>query len=198
MIADLSLKINTFSLYFEQLLNNLKNGLHDTFHRIGNDMRQIFNNRHFYSSNLDALTENTPTDSSSHAQVTQTPTPQVSTETHPISSFCKAQSIPSPLDSPLASCDYTPEKEKDLEIHLHSHGTSQSYSCDNCDKVFRKSSELQMHNRSEHGTNNDKILQVDGLDLDLFDFDDSLPSGSVRHANYALNQTKQTTKTSWG
>ena len=30
--------------------------------------------------------------------------------------------------------------------------------------------------------------------MDLFDFDDSLPSGSVRHANYALNQTKQTTK----
>ena len=42
VLADIALKMNTFSLYFEQLLNNIKSGLHDAFFKVGSDMRKVF------------------------------------------------------------------------------------------------------------------------------------------------------------
>lgn len=40
-IGDLSLKINSISIYFEEIIKNLKGGLHDIFFQIGSDMRKI-------------------------------------------------------------------------------------------------------------------------------------------------------------
>ena len=42
MITELALKINTFNMYFEQLIHNLQVGLHDAFFRVGSHMQQVF------------------------------------------------------------------------------------------------------------------------------------------------------------
>ena len=69
------------------------------------------------------------------------------------------------------------------------HSDSQHFPCYFCGLIFLYLNDLKEHISKEHDMN---ISQVDGTDLDLFEFDE--PPAEIRIANYALNQTKQTNK----
>ena len=71
MLNDLSVKINTFGLYFEHLMNNLKSGLHQVFFSIGSDIRQV--RSYFLPRNFSDQTPKSTSTSSNHTELNHVP-----------------------------------------------------------------------------------------------------------------------------
>ena len=76
----------------------------------------------------------------------------------------------------------------ELCVHITAvHTNLQVFPCEDCDIILKTKTALELHIESEH------ITQIDGLELDSFDFSNT-PGASVRSASYTLNQEKQTEK----
>ena len=97
MLNDLTVKINTFSLYFEHLMNNLKSGLHEVFFSIGTDIRQV--RSYFLPRNFSDQTPKSTSTSSNHTELNHVPHTQ-------------------PKPAPDSSHPPAPEENSDDQVYL--------------------------------------------------------------------------------
>ena len=142
-LADLVLKVNTVSQYFEHLFTSLKSGLHDTFFRIGSDMRQV----------LDRMFIN-------HKTQNHVSSPSNSSEITP--SVYENQSSSSSLSNTCVSSDNTSEREKQLVNHTQCH-TDNTYLCATCSQAFPGKTDLNHHAQlchSDSSTNSQHSVQT--------------------------------------
>ena len=87
-----------------------------------------------------------------------------------------------------AKCGNTFEDFNDLCAHIQTiHTDLQIFLCEDCNIILYTKTALELHIEGDH------ITQIDGLELDTFDFDDT-PNATVRSSNYTLNHEKQTMK----
>ena len=95
-------------------------------------------------------------------------------------------------------CGFKCYSGKDLHEHLRTMHESNTIACDFCNLVFLSESKLNYHIKEKHNEAQDlnisPIVQLDGLDLDSFDFDNGGSNTTKRTTNYKLNQSKQTEK----
>ena len=76
----------------------------------------------------------------------------------------------------------------DLCAHMQSlHADLELYPCEDCNLILKTKSALELHIEGGH------ITQIDGLELDSFDFG-NIPGATMRTSSYTLNQEKQTEK----
>ena len=95
-------------------------------------------------------------------------------------------------------CDYKAYSESDLHKHIQTMHESIATTCKFCKLIFESVSKLNHHIHQKHKEAQPTIIspitQLDGFDLDSFDFDNENPNTSRRTTNYKLNQIKQTGK----
>lgn len=154
ILADLSLKINTFSLYFEQLMNNLKSGLHHVFFQIGSDMRQVWSH---------IFTDNTSGQSSSETQESH---PQADllchfcgfqpAEVEEFKTHIDAHHEPSTSRSGQLLFQHCPSPDiiitRDLSNHASNfHAAKNSQQSHSCEETFETTREHQIHTKTHHG-----------------------------------------------
>ena len=141
MISDLSLKINTVSVYFEHLIANLRSGLHEAFSRIGADIKQII-------TKISSSTSQSK-DNMNHNIVNQLCTSDQVPLSRPhcasISSKTSVQESRSPsTTTATVSCSPTSRKERVLD------GNTYNY-CNICGLSVSDNAHLHLHTQLYHG-----------------------------------------------
>ena len=152
-IADLSLKINSISIYFEQLLSSLKSGLHDAFFRIGSDMRQVFaklSSGHFCDN-----TSQDPNNLNNHETLNHAGTSTHQSDPNNISSRSSENTVNLTIECSL--CDQTFRSTNNLQDHMKTQHSNEvqllSQHCPSCDNKFTSCSELSNHIKVHHTPN---------------------------------------------
>ena len=140
MLTELELKVNTFSIYFEQLLHSLKDGLHKVFFRIGSDMKQLFTK----TSSCNSQRSNQTIPHNIHIQEDHVPDHPLSANS--VTKVSRTVANPECSSASLVqneysrnSCDSIPETENELNSHMKNAHSSQDNSNPNYTTEFEAS-----------------------------------------------------------
>ena len=155
-VTDIDLKIDTTCSYLEQLLFNLKKGLHDTFSLIQNDMEHMMAKTNTFC-NLCGLMFRTKGHLSNHTFThhTSNQTQLSLPYTDPSSGQAVRESEARTHDSCYICtlCDEQYPSAGNLETHMKGyHGDHGVFKCNICDHYFRSHDALATHTSSYHGT----------------------------------------------
>ena len=185
-IADLSLKINSISIYFEQLLSSLKSGLHDAFFRIGSDMRQVFaklSSGHFCDN-----TSQDPNNLNNHDTLNHAGTSTHQSDPNKISSRSSENTVNLTIGCSL--CDQTFRSTNNLQDHMKTQHSNEvqllSQHCPSCDNKFTSRTELSNHIKVHHTTNSSLLCNYC---QEIFKTTTSLQNHlKSKHSQYTCNR----------
>ena len=152
-VIDIDLKIDTTCSYLEELLYNLKNGLHATFSLIQNDIEYLMTKTDI-SCNLCGVMFRTQEHLNNHTYNHHNHT-QIQPSicyTEPPSN--QRQEIPHASFYICTICDEQFQSDEYLESHIQgNHGNTGAFKCYICDHYFRSHHALASHINNYHGRN---------------------------------------------